>query len=181
MIPTRPRLVRRRAHYVQVLGLLSHGTDHAHHTEDDATDTSGLPRGEPAAPPQRAGVTTRRAASAASAAVLAVEVIGCILMWAPIPLAWMWVGARVFAVTGSLAAQGSVAFLGFVATTWLAMAALARIDSGWVALRRRAGHDQPDGALAQVVVVSFTLGIVAFLLWYYVIEQAFVIPFMPTQ
>ena len=102
--------------------------------------------------------------------MLAVEVIGSLLMWAPIPLAWIWVGARVYDATESFAAGGGVAFLGFVATTILAMAALTRIDRVWVALRRRAGHDQAQGALTQVVVVSFTLGILVFFLWFYVIE-----------
>jgi hypothetical protein len=102
-------------------------------------------------------------------------------MWAPIPLAWMWVGGQVFSATGSLAADGAVAFLGFMATTWLAMAALNRLDAVWVALRRKAGHEQKQGALTQVVVVSATLGILVFLAWYYVIERAFVLPFMPSQ
>jgi hypothetical protein len=124
---------------------------------------------------------SQRAASIASAAVLTLEAVGSLMMWAPIPLAWMWVGGRVFVATGSLAADGGVAFLGFMATTYLAMAGLNRLDRTWVALRRRAGHDQKDGALTQVVVVSATLGIIAFLLWYYVLEQAYVLPFMPSQ
>jgi hypothetical protein len=125
--------------------------------------------------------TARLAASAACVAVLAVEVIGSLLMWAPIPLAWLWIGGRVYRATGSLAADGGIAFLGFVATAWLMMAALNRIDGVWVALRRRAGYDQAQGVLTRVVVVSATLGIALFLLWYYVIERAFVIPFMPSQ
>jgi hypothetical protein len=124
---------------------------------------------------------SQRSASIASAAVLTLEAVGSLMMWAPIPLAWMWVGGRVYAATGSLAADGGVAFLGFMATTYRVMAGLNRLDRTWVALRRRAGHDQKDGALTQVVVVSATLGIIAFLLWYYVLEQAYVLPFMPSQ
>ncbi len=123
----------------------------------------------------------RRTAGAGSVAVLALEAIGSLLMWAPMPLAWLWVGGRVYAATGSLAADGGVAFLGFVATTALTMAALNRLDGLWVALRRRAGHAQPHGALNQVVVVSATLGILLFLLWFYILQQAFVLPFMPSQ
>ena len=36
----------------------------------------------------------RLAANAASVVVLAVEAIGSLMMWAPIPLVWFWVGAR---------------------------------------------------------------------------------------
>jgi multisubunit Na+/H+ antiporter MnhB subunit len=126
-------------------------------------------------------VPARLAANVACAAVLAVEAIGSLLMWAPIPLAWIWVGARAYDATGSLVAGGGVALLGFAATVTLAMAALARLDRVWVALRRRAGHDQADGALTQVVVVSATLGLLLFLVWYYVLTNAFVIPFMPSR
>jgi hypothetical protein len=113
--------------------------------------------------------------------VLAVEVVGTLLLWAPIPLAWLWVGGRVFAVTGSLAADLGAAFFGFVATTILAMMALNRVDGLWIRLRRRAGHDQAQGALPQVAVVSATLALVVFVLWYYVFSKAFIIPFMPSQ
>jgi hypothetical protein len=133
-----------------------------------AAASSGQPQGQ-------------RAASFASAAVLTLEAIGSLMMWAPIPLAWMWVGGRVYAATGSLVADAGVAFLGFMATTCFAMAALNRLDRTWVALRRRAGHDQREGALTQVVVVSATLGILAFLLWYYIFGHAYVLPFMPSQ
>lgn len=119
--------------------------------------------------------------NAASAAVVAVEVIGSLLMWAPIPIAWMWVGARVYDATGSLAADGGVALLGFMVTTTFAMATLNRIDRVWVTLRRRAGHSQVEGALTRVVVVSATLGIVLFLVWFYLLSNAFIMPFMPSQ
>lgn len=120
------------------------------------------------------------AADAACAAVLTVEATGSLLLWV-VPLAWLWVGGRVYIATSSLAADMAVAFLGFVATTLLAMTALGRTDKTWVALRRRAGHDQAEGALAQVMIISLTLGLILFLLWFYVIERAFVIPFMPTK
>lgn len=137
-------------------------------------------RGRPAAS-QDQPTPARHAANAASAAVVAVEAIGSLAMWAPIPIAWMWVGARVYDATGSLAADGGIALLGFMMTTALAMAALNRLDTVWVALRRRAGHNQVEGALTRVVVVSATLGILAFLLWFYVLSKAFLIPFMPSQ
>jgi hypothetical protein len=123
----------------------------------------------------------RTSLDAASAGVVAFELIGSLAMWAPIPIAWMWVGARVYNATGSLAADGGVALLGFMATTALAMSALARLDRFWITLRRRAGHQQVEGALTRVVVVSATLGIVMFLLWFYLLSHAFIMPFMPSQ
>lgn len=71
--------------------------------------------------------------------------------------------------------------MGFLATVTVAMTVLTRVDTAWVALRRQSGHRQPQGALTQVVVVSATLGILVFLLWFYVLSHAFILPFMPTQ
>jgi signal transduction histidine kinase len=122
-----------------------------------------------------------RRREAACAAVLAAEAVGTLLLWAPLPFAWIWVGGRVYAMTGSLLADGSVALLGFAASAFLAMRGLAQLDHAWIALRRRAGHSQREGALTQVVVVSATLGIAAFLLWYYLFSNAFILPFMPSQ
>jgi hypothetical protein len=126
-------------------------------------------------------VQGRRTASAASAAVLAVEAIGSLSMWALIPLAWLWIGGRAYAATGSLAADLGIAFFGFAASTVLMLAALNRIDSVWVALRQRAGHDQDQGALPGLVVASALLGFVLFLLWYYLFSTAYILPFMPSQ
>jgi hypothetical protein len=123
----------------------------------------------------------RRLAGLASVALLALEVLGTILMWLPIPLAWLWVGGRIYSVTGSLAADLAVAFFGFVATTLLVLVALIRVDKMWIALRRRAGHKQAQGAVAQVAIVSGTVGIAGFLLWYYLLAKAFILPFMPSH
>jgi hypothetical protein len=116
---------------------------------------------------------------AASAVVLAVEVVGCVMLWAPIPLAWMWIGARVYEATGSMSADLAVALGGFFVTTVLTMRALNRIDRVWVELRREAGYEQREGALTHVVVVSTTVALVMFWVWFHIIEQAFIIPFMP--
>jgi hypothetical protein len=122
-----------------------------------------------------------RGGRAACAAVLAAEAFGTLVLWAPLPFAWIWVGGRVYAVTGSLLADGSVALLGFAVSAFLAMRALAQLDEVWISLRRRAGYTQSQGALTQLVVVSATLGIAAFLLWYYLFSNAFILPFMPSQ
>ena len=114
-------------------------------------------------------------------ALLAAEAVGTLILWAPLPFAWIWIGGRVYALTGSLFADGSVALVGFAASAFFAMRVLARLDQTWIALRRRAGYAQSEGALTQVVVVSATLGIGAFLLWYYLFSNAFILPFMPSQ
>ena len=117
----------------------------------------------------------------ASAALVFAEATGTLLLWGPVPLAWAWFGGRVYALTGSLAADGAVGFAGFVATVGLALQALNRVDGVWVTLRCRAGHDQREGALTRVVIVTTALGIALFMLWYFVLERAFILPFMPSN
>ena len=118
---------------------------------------------------------------AAGAALVAVEIAGCVLMWLPIPWAWMWIGGRVYRATGSLMADLTAAFGGFCITVALTMGALNRIDGLWVQLRRSAGHEQRDGALTQVVVVSSTIAMAAFWVWFHILKRAFIIPFMPNH
>jgi hypothetical protein len=63
-----------------------------------------------------------------------------------------------------------------VVTVVLVARGLARLDSAWVQLRCQAGHRQREGALNRVVVVSATLGLAAFTVWYYLLSNAFVLP-----
>ena len=102
-------------------------------------------------------------------------------MWAGIPLAWLWIGGRVYSATGSLGLDLSVAFLGFVLTLFAALAGLRRIDWRWIELRRRSGYEQKEGALSQIVTVSATLALLIFMAWYYLFSHAYVIPFMPSN
>ena len=115
----------------------------------------------------------------ACAGVVLVELVVTLMMWAPIPAGWMWIGAKVYLATGSMLADLAVVMVGFLVTIVAAMAALARLDRVWVRLRRRAGHAQREGMLTRVVVFSATLGMIGFYVWYYLLSRAFVMPFMP--
>jgi hypothetical protein len=123
----------------------------------------------------------RAVASAGSVVLLGFEIVVSLAMWLPIPFAWLWIGGRVYDATGSLAADGGVALLGFTASVVFAFKGLLIVDGGWIALRRKAGHEQKEGALTQVVIASATLGLLAFAFWYYVLSDAYIIPFMPSR
>jgi hypothetical protein len=109
--------------------------------------------------------------AAICALLLALEALGSLVMWAGIPLAWLWIGGRAYSATGSLGLDLGIAFLGFVLTLFLVLSGL----------RRRAGYEQKEGALSQVVTVSATLALVLFTAWYYLFSHAYVIPFMPSN
>jgi hypothetical protein len=112
--------------------------------------------------------------------MLAVETAGTVLLWGPLPLAWLWIGGRIYALTGSLAADAFIGFAGFIGSVVLVVAGLRRIDVVWISLRRRAGHAQPEGALQEVVAISGAFGLLGFALWYYLFSHAYVLPFMPS-
>ena len=112
-------------------------------------------------------------------ALLALELVGCLVIWVALPLGWMWIGAQVYLATFSIAADVGVALTGFIATTILTMGFLNRADALWVRLRREAGHEQREGALTRVVVVSAGIGFAVFYVWFHFVEQAFIIRFMP--
>jgi hypothetical protein len=126
-------------------------------------------------------VAGSRAVNAAAAAVVTFEVIGFLSICGPIPFAWLWMGGIVYRATGSLAADLGVAFLGSVATMVPVARALGRTDRFLVSLRQRPGHKRSQGALTHVVAVMGTLVLVLFTIWYYVLSDAFVLPFMPTH
>ena len=122
-----------------------------------------------------------RAVEAACAGLVVAEVVGYLAIWVPIPMAWMWLGARVYDATLSIGLDLLVAFGGFFATTLVTMRGLTRIDALWVELRRRAGHDQKEGVLTRVVVVATTIAMIVFWIWFHILEDAFIIPFMPNR
>ena len=114
-----------------------------------------------------------------AAALLVLELVGCLVIWVVLPLGWMWIGAQVYLATFSIALDLTVALAGFVATTILTMGLLNRADAVWVRLRRQAGHDQKEGALTRLVIASAGIGFAAFYIWFHFVEQAFIIQFMP--
>ena len=120
----------------------------------------------------------RRTAGTAAWALAIFEVFGAFIMWLPNPLLWIWIGAQAYEATERMIIGGCVALFGILGSTTLLLSMLTRLDQRWVALRRRAGHDQKEGALNRVVIVSATMGIVGFYIWNFM-SKAFIMPFMP--
>jgi hypothetical protein len=127
------------------------------------------------------GGASARLRSLASVGLLLAEIVGCLCIWIVIPAGWMWIAAQVYEATLSIAADLAVALGGFIVTITLAMSALNRIDMMWVELRRQSGHEQREGALTRIVVVTAGVGFAAFYIWFHFIEQAFILQFMPTN
>ena len=145
---------------------------------NDPTDTGGLfigrrPGTGPVhyrATPERAGPRRRRADAALAGAVLAIETLLVLSLWGPQPVAWLWVGSQAEYRTGSVMLGVTVAFLGLLASLMLTLALATRLDYVWRLLRRAAGHDQREGVLGRLFVVTAIVALVLFTAWFVLLE-----------
>jgi hypothetical protein len=145
---------------------------------NDPTDTGGLFIGRRPGTgplkyrgaPERGGARRRRTDGVLAAAVLVLEVVLCLSLWGPQPVAWLWVGSQVDYHTGSVSLGIAVAFAGMIGTLMLTLAVATRLDRAWRILRRAAGHEQREGALVRIFAVTAVVAGLAFLVWFVVLE-----------
>ena len=102
--------------------------------------------------------------------LLAVEVVMCLSLFGPQPLLWFWVGSQVQYLTGFVTAGIGTIMLGTLASLMLTMAAAKRVDGVWKLVRRAGGHKQEAGALERIFAISVGVAVVAFCIWFLVIE-----------
>jgi hypothetical protein len=144
---------------------------------NDPTDTGGLFIGRRPGtgplkyrqPPEPDGGRTRMDGVLANL-VLLVEVVLCLSLWGPQPVAWLWVGSQVDYLTESVSAGIAIAFAGLIASLLLTLAVATRLDGLWRILRRAAGHGQQEGALGRIFAVTAIVAGIAFTFWFLVIE-----------
>jgi hypothetical protein len=145
---------------------------------NDPTDTGGLfigrrPGTAPVhyrTPPQPGSDRRRRADAVLAAAVLGLEALLVLSAWGPQPVGWLWVGSQIDYRTGSVFLGITVAFLGIVGTLIITLVLATRLDHLWRLLRRAAGHDQRDGALGRIFMVTAIVAAVGFTFWLVVLQ-----------
>jgi len=145
---------------------------------NDPTDTGGLFIGRRPGtgplhyrtPPERAGDRRRRTDATLAVVVLVLETAVCLTLWGPQPVAWLWVGSQVDYHSGSVTLGIATAFAGMIATLMLTLALAARMDRVWRILRRAAGHEQQEGALARIFAATAVVAGLAFLFWFVFVE-----------
>jgi hypothetical protein len=144
---------------------------------NDPTDTGGLfvgrrPGTAPVhyrTPPERGSGRRRRADALLAGAVLLVEALVVLSAWGPQPVGWLWIGSQVDYWTGSVMLGITVAFFGLVGSLIVTLMVATRLDHLWRLLRRAAGHDQREGVLGRIFVVTAIVAGTAFTLWFVVI------------
>jgi hypothetical protein len=145
---------------------------------NDPTDTGGLFIGRrPGTAPVRwrddvtaTSKLRRRADDVLADCLLAVEILLCLSLLGPQPVAWLWVGSQVDYLTGYVTAGIATALLGSLASLMVTMAAAKRVDHAWKLVRRAAGHRQEHGALERIFASSVAVAVVAFGIWFLIIQ-----------
>ena len=102
--------------------------------------------------------------------VLVIEALLCLSVWGPQPLGWLWIGSQVDYATGSTFLGIAVAFAGILASLFITLAVCTRLDRLWRLLRRAAGHEQRDGALARIFGATAVIALVLFAGWFFLLE-----------
>jgi hypothetical protein len=105
-----------------------------------------------------------------AAGLLALEILLCLSLLGPQPLAWLWIGSQVDYVTGYVTAGIATIMLGCLASLLLTMAAAKRVDHAWKLVRRAAGHRQERGALERIFAVCVGVALLAFAIWFLIIQ-----------
>ena len=144
---------------------------------NDPTDTGGLFIGRrPGTAPVRyrevepSSERRRRADALLAHGLLAIELLLCLSLFGPQPLAWLWIGSQVDYLTGYVTAGIATIMLGCLASLLLTMALAKRVDHAWKLVRRAAGHRQDRGALERIFAGSVGIALVVFAIWFLVIQ-----------
>ena len=144
---------------------------------NDPTDTGGLFIGRrPGTGPVRyrevepTSERRRRADGLFAYGLLAVELLLCLSLFGPQPLAWFWIGSQVDYQTGYVTAGIATILIGCLASLMLTMALAKRVDHAWKLVRRAAGHRQEQGALERIFAVAVGVVFVVFVVWFLVVQ-----------
>jgi hypothetical protein len=107
--------------------------------------------------------------TAGTIAVGLIELLLCLSIFGPQPLAWLWVGSQVDFATDSLMAGMATAFIGSVvticATVWIAR----RIEAFWVSRNPDAPWLGGRGLFETGLVLATILALVGFVFWFFII------------
>ena len=121
-------------------------------------------------PPERGGAGRRRVDALLAGAVLVLEALVVLSVWGPQPLGWMWIGSQVDYATESVFLGIVVAFAGLIGSLIVTLAVATRLDHLWQLLRRAAGHDQRDGVLGRIFMVTAIVAAAGFTVWFLLLE-----------
>ena len=96
---------------------------------------------------------------------------GGLVLWIGVPIAWLYIGSQVQAETGSVGAALAVMFIGSVVSIVVIVALLGWLNRKHVELREARGlESHGQTALEAVMTVSAVIAVLAFGVWFFLIE-----------
>ena len=109
--------------------------------------------------------------------VVLIMLIGSLVLWIGAPLLWLWLGSQIEGATSSLGGSIAAAFLGAVLTIVLVAGLLSKLSNVYRANRRARGLDDPGHFVLEVVlVISASVALVAFVVWFLFLAGAEPLP-----
>ena len=107
-----------------------------------------------------------------SAAMLAMMFAGALALWIGVPLLWLVIGSKVQESTNSVGAALGLMLFGSIATILLLMPLLARLNEAYEHVRESRGLENYGQApLEAVLVVSATIALGAFVVWFILFQD----------
>jgi hypothetical protein len=100
-----------------------------------------------------------------------IMLVGGLLLWVAVPVGWLYVGGQVQSKTNSVGAAMGVMFLGVLASIVAIVPMLGWLNRKHVELREARGLESHGATVLEAVMtVSAVIAIVAFSIWFFVIE-----------
>ena len=108
--------------------------------------------------------------------VVLIMILGSLVLWIGTPLLWLWVGSQIEG-SSSIGPAVGASFIGAVLTIILVAAVLGKLSNVYRANRVARGLDDPGHFVLEVVlVVSASITLVAFVVWFFFFAGAEPLP-----
>jgi hypothetical protein len=108
--------------------------------------------------------------------VVLIMVLGSLVLWIGTPLAWLWIGSQIEGSSSIGPAVGAT-FIGAVLTIVLLAAVLGKLSNVYRSNRVARGMDDPGHFVLEVVlVVSASITLLVFVLWFFLFAGAEPLP-----
>ncbi|HEY2436261.1 MAG TPA: hypothetical protein VGH93_03710 [Solirubrobacteraceae bacterium] len=108
--------------------------------------------------------------------VILIMVLGSLVLWIGTPLLWLWIGSQIEGSSSIGPAVGAT-FIGAVLTIVLVAAVLGKLSNVYRANRVARGLNDPGHFVLEVVlVVSASITLIVFVLWFFFFAGAEPLP-----
>jgi heme/copper-type cytochrome/quinol oxidase subunit 2 len=96
---------------------------------------------------------------------------GGLVLWIGVPMGWLWVGGRVEGATGSIGLALLTMLVGVAASIAVIVPSLSWLNFKHGELREARGLESHGRvALEGIMTVSAVIAVIAFVIWFFVIE-----------